>query len=227
MSSDSFFVCFEPHKSYWQLGPLDHAPQSLLILGWSSTGEHLDGGISPLAARILTRSLTECARVTFACSTLAVKEAGDEWTRIGNDYVRRLTDDRGARRLISADKLPKRATLVSTRDPATLVRAFDDGGFPWWLQGQVMLLSNPTAQRPPDFRFRAVRQLTDDRWLEEATSIPGLTGVLRPGVDGAMAGIQTLNAGLRALLLDAFESQSQAAGVSFEIVDEATFIECL
>ena len=112
---------------------------------------------------------------------------------------------------------------MSTRRPDTAVRLFDDAGFPWWLQGQVVLLSGPDAP-PPDIDEEMLLALFGEDWTNHAASLaPGIEGVLRPGVDGDVAGLLSLTDAFEQVLLATLERDTRNAGFDWALLSEEAF----
>ncbi len=222
MTPRSILACRDARGAHWQLGPLPPPAGSLTLVGWMHAANEQDGGVPPDVADVLARALTSVARVTFPSSRVSASGA-QIWSSFDGGLVRALTDSgvvaRTAAKLRGA---PSNGALISTRDAELAARAFDDEGFPWWLQGQVLLLSSPDGA-PPDVSAPTVTALFEDDWAEQAARLTALDvqGVVRPGVDGDLAGVLTLTEALEKSLLDALEREARLAGLSWAIVPEA------
>ena len=123
---------------------------------------------------------------------------------------------------------PNKVVLVSTRAPATVMTAFDDAQYPWWLQGQVLMLSAVDAE-PPDVDLEKLFAFFDEEWTRQAAALSArrLVGVMRPGVDGDVAGLLALVDAFAPAFLGRLEHEARVAGMSREVVDERTFAERL
>ncbi len=101
---------------------------------------------------------------------------------------------------------------------------FDSGAFPWSLQGQVVLLSSADVA-PPDIHGVTLRDLVSDDWSRHATRLrdAGVLAVLRPGVDGAVAGVLSLDVAFETAWLRALDEQARRAGFTCEITTEEQF----
>ena len=101
------------------------------------------------------------------------------------------------------------------------MKAFDDPAYPWWLQGQMLLLSAPEAA-PPHIDRKQLVTLFDDGWASAAQRLSALhvTGVLRPGVDGDVAGLFTLTEHSYEASLAALEREAKTASFLWSVVDE-------
>jgi hypothetical protein len=194
----------------------------MTLVGWTHATDDQDGGVPQDVAGVLARALTSVARVTFP-SSRASASAAQIWAPFDGGLVRALTGQGVvARTAAKLRRTPSTGTLVSTRDAEVAMRALDDEGFPWWLQGQVLLLSSPD-EAPPDVSAPALMALFEDDWAEQAATLAALDvqGVVRPGVDGDVAGVLTLTPALEKSLLDALERETRPAGLSWAIVAEA------
>jgi hypothetical protein len=99
---------------------------------------------------------------------------------------------------------PVMVDLVSTRDRRVAAGLFDDPGYPWCLQGQVALLSAPDSP-PPLVDRETLFAVFADGWEQNAQRLrgAGIFGLLRPGVDGDVAGVFTLADDAGQALVDA------------------------
>jgi hypothetical protein len=221
--STSLFACRNPLGPQWQLGPLPPARGRVALIGWSEEPPRQDGGVPQHLARVLARAFTSIARATFPSSAI-LASASDVWSAANGDGVRRLAvksvRGRIAARLRGA---PPEMMLVSTRQPQSLMRVFDDEGFPWWMQGQVILLSRPDAP-PPAVDERVLLASFDDDWTMNVAALgPSVDAVVRPGVDGDVAGLWSLAETFEQTVLVALENEARAAGFSWAIVSEEEF----
>jgi hypothetical protein len=224
VSTTSILICRDPRGSQWQLGTLPPEQGSVTLIGWQRVPQPTDSGVPQEVAAVLARSLAAVARVTFPSSAIDVA-VGAAWSPHSDDLVRELTA-RGVGGQVKAVLAgrPNKVVLVSTRAPATVMTAFDDGQYPWWLQGQVLMLSALDAD-PPDVDQETLFSLFDDDWTRHAAAMGarGLAGVMRPGVDGDVAGLLALADPLGGDFLGKMEHEARLAGRGWEIVDEQTF----
>lgn len=186
------------------------------LVGWSESPPAADGGLPPALAALWTRALATTARTTFLCSVLGVPRSAD-WTTFDGDMVRSAdAGGRIARAWARLSGAPQQVALVSTRRERTLANLFTDAGFPWWLQAQVALLSAPDSP-PPRIDVASVLALLELDGLRGAQSLRplGIQAVLRPGVDGDVAGLLGLDGDLDTRLIESLESQARRAGVDW------------
>ena len=223
MTRSAIFVCREPQDSGWELGPLPITGGSMMLIGWRQIPKPVDGGVPNDIAAVIARALTCVARVTFLSTEMDAPS--NVWSLRGADFVRSA----GQAGLVGCiqnliDRIPPHAALVSTRRTETALRLFDDGGFPWWLRGQVALLSNPEAA-PPDLEGGALLSLVDNAWATYAAGFSGagVLGVLRPGVDGDVAGLLSLTPSFEAVMFAALENESARAGFEWAVLSEDVF----
>ena len=225
MTPGSILICRDAHAPHWQLGPLPPDDGRLTLVAWT-LGATGDGGVPADVRAVLARSWTSIARVTFPSSVPGLT-ATDAWSRSDVGMIRTLSArgivDRTLARLRGA---PAHATLVSTRDPDIAIRIFEDAGFPWWLQGQVVLLSDPDAD-PPAVDEPTLIALFENDWARRAAALGsiGVEGVVRPGVDGDVAGMLTLTGTLNAHLLESLEREARRAGLTWSLVPERALLE--
>jgi hypothetical protein len=226
VTGTSVFACRDARGGQWQLGPLPPVRGRLTLIGWSQPAEQHDAGVPEEVARVLARALTSVARVTFPCSIVSpVATSATVWSTQDEDLIRVLTAKGfGGRIAAKLRGTPPRITLMSTRRPETARRLFDDAGFPWWLQGQVVLLSEPDAP-PPEIDEESLLALFGEEWTGHAASLApaGVEGVVRPGVDGDVAGLLSLNDGFEEAVLGALETETRLAGFEWALLTEQAF----
>ena len=226
MTQTSIFACRDARGPQWQLGALPPATGRFTLLGWSQTAEQRDAGVPGEVARVLARALTSVARVTFPCSFVK-PVATTAWSPLDDDLVRVLTAKGFGGRIVAKLRgTPSDITLMSTRRPGTAVRLFDDPAFPWWQQGQLVLLSRSDAP-PPDIDEDTLLALFGEDWTKHAASLAplGIEGVLRPGVDGDVAGLWSVTEAFEhvVLVLGALERETRAAGFDWALLSEEAF----
>lgn len=104
------------------------------------------------------------------------------------------------------------------------MQAFDDAGYPWWLQGQVLLLSPPDAA-PPVIERHQLLDLFEEDWSREVATLAaaGVAGIVRPGVDGDLAGLLSFTTGFEDALLAALEHEARGASFEWSVVAEEAF----
>jgi hypothetical protein len=227
VTQTSIFACRDARGPQWQLGPLPPPTGRLTLVGWSQTPAPRDGGVPEDVARVLARAFTSTARVTFPCSFVNTGAAASVWSPLDGDHVRALTGKGIGKRIVAKVKhAPPDITLMSTRRAQTAMRLFDDAGFAWWLQGQVVVLSAPAAP-PPDVNQAELLSLFDEDWARRAASLAGLDvhGVVRPGVDGDVAGLLSLTQPFSERVLGALEHEARTEGFEWDVVSEEAFVQ--
>ena len=206
MSDTSIFVCLEPRRSnWWQLGALPPSIGRMMLVGWKKDPEPVDGGVPEDVAPLLARAFTSIGRVTFLSSAVHAATAGGWWP---------------------LKRAPGPAELTSTTDPQTLMQAFDDAAHPWSMQGQVLLISAPSVPSPEIDR-KHLRALLENDWsgAADVLSPPGVIAVLRPGVDGDLAGLLTLTADVERTSLAALEAETRRASFDWSVLTDDAFSE--
>jgi hypothetical protein len=197
----------------------------MTLIGWRVTPEPDEAGVPALIANVLVHTFATVARATFPSSSLdSVSQTS--WALLGEDYVRGLSPESLAGRLRGALKgLPQQIVLISSRQPLTLRRMFDDPAYPWWLQGQVTLLSDPEGA-PPEIDRDTLLSLIADDWSKRAGALVGLgvRGIVRPGVDGDMAGLLSLTDDFDKVFLRTLESETRRTGLDWAELEESALI---
>jgi hypothetical protein len=222
----AIFACADAREPHWQLGHLPPATGRFALIGWKEPGDAIEAGVPEAVAHVLARAFTAVARVMF----LADPAGLDGWTPLKGDAIKMLASGGMTSRL--AAKLrgaPPEIALVSTRHPETAIRLFDDAGFPWWQQGQIVLLcgdepSHRDGERQDlaAWNRETLLDLFDDDWASRAVPLAskGVMGAVRPGVDGDVAGLLSLTDGFLHTTLEAIARQTRLAGFDWEIVSE-------
>jgi hypothetical protein len=224
----SIFACRDARGPHWQLGPLPPAEGRFTLIGWSQPAEQRDAGVPEEVAHVLARALTSVARVTFPCSFVNTL-ATSVWSPLDDDLIRVLTGKGFGGRIVARLRgTPPDTTLMSTRRPEKATRLFDDAGFPWWLEGQLVLLSGPDAP-PPDIDEETLLALFGEEWTKHAASLDavGVEGIVRPGVDGDVAGLLSIADAFEQVVLAALESETRRAGFDWEVLPEKVFEQTL
>ena len=224
MNKTSIFICPDPRRTEWQLGRLPPAAGRMTLIGWKQEPDPVDAGIPQELGAVLARALASVTRVTFPSSVLHQASANG-WSKSGGDDVRRLNPTAAARVAAVLKGTPGHVLMVSTRNPDTVMQAFEDPGYPWWMQGQVLLLSSPNAP-PPEIERNQFLALFRDDWAREAQALApfGIVAVVRPGVDGAVAGLLSLTTGFNDIVLQALEHEARLALFDWSVLSEEAYV---
>ena len=223
MTAGSILACRDARATFWQLGPLPPDRGRLTLLAWRLNADTHDGGVPSEVAQILARSWSAIARVTFLSSIIGTQSASD-WSPSDAGMVRAMKAGGVlGRALARARGTPGGGALVSTRSADVAAQLFEDPGFPWWLQGQIVLLSDPDAT-PPDVDGPTMLTLLDDDWAARAAALAaaGVHAGVRPGVDGDVAGVLALSDAFDVKLLESLEREARGAGLTWDVVAEAS-----
>lgn len=211
--------------SHWQLCGILGTPTSIL-LGWCQTPAPVDAGVPGDVADLLSRALCRGARVSF----LATRPDDIAARHVPGSYSIRPLAGRGVlngrlRRWLGQ---PADVALVSSSDPGVVRRLFEDEYLAWVLQGQYVFLSAASDLAPElgDVLSKAWRRRCEEaamRLIEDHS----LTGILRPGVDGDVAGILFRSDAHRESFLAALREEAEKDGMPLAICGEAEFMELL
>lgn len=204
----------------WQLSPL--ATDHVLTIGWRlATGRSVDDGVPREVAPVLARALTNLGRVSFF--------EGSEPDRAGDDQVSAIEPTGfGGKVGAAAAGLPKKVYLVCTRRPELVATAFEAGFFSWLMQGQTLLIS-PDDRGPPVLDWTQMLSLTggEDFALKAALSVWGAEVVVRPGVDGAVAGLAAASEIVKERALASIRDAAANHGCDVRVLTESEFEEAL
>lgn len=117
--------------------------------------------------------------------------------------------------------------LIDTAEPEVARWLFDDPSFPWVLEHQAAILSSSEAPAPVIDRT-VFEALLGDEWIENTlANACGISGVLRPGAQGGVAGLFMLSHVLEAEVLAALEREARTAGLGWSVLDEPAFEDAL
>ncbi|MDX2267702.1 MAG: hypothetical protein NW208_06320 [Bryobacter sp.] len=110
------------------------------------------------------------------------------------------------------------------QNPAEASTLFDSPDYPWWLQGQFALVLAPasTLSAWP----ASLMATTWASALPELSPV-GVIGILRPGVDGAVAGILCRDEALLAAFVSSLQTAAARTGLATHTLDEASFQSAL
>lgn len=226
MTQTTVFACGHARGARWHLGDVPPGGDGWTLVGWRQRPTSADAGVPGEVAAVLATALASIARVTFPCSMESVGAAAD-WVPHGVDHVRTLAAG-GLSGVIRAALRhgPRELVLVSTRDAGTIVRLFDDAGYPWWLQGTFALLSEPESPPPDVDRQQLAALLRDPPSAGDLQLVhPAVRAVLRPGVDGDLAGLLSRDAAIEQRFLAAAGRECRARGIAWSVVTEQEFTD--
>lgn len=205
-------ICENPLSSDWQLGLLPPRQGTLELLGWACREPGLEGGVPQPVQQLLARVWVGMARLDHLSQ--------DDTQRRG-----------WARVFPSALRGPASTQWFNCVDPSQTQALFHDSGCSWSRQGQALLLSEAHAPKP---RLESVALdvlLSDDWWqLAPPLRAAGVEAVVRPGVDGAVAGLWWLEAergreptGLQQRWRQALAREVGCGSASLSVVSEEEF----
>jgi hypothetical protein len=195
----------------WQLQDQLNFGLPIALLAWSRTTSDVDSGPPPDVAGLLARALVLAHRASF----LVADEVLPSQMAVAGSTSVQAIPSRGAASALAAPwhGEPTRWNWLSTCDANVARTLFNQAGFDWTLQAQVVLLSPADAPAPV-----LNLELTQAVW--RGGSPPALAGlaaagvqmVLRPGVDGAVVGVAGVQAGAWPAWLAALGASCQAQG---------------
>lgn len=218
----SLFATLDPTRETWGLGPLPPAHGALLLIGWSRVMAYSDDDDAPAVfASILADALVCLGPVAFPTTELQAGAAG----AAGNAArFAPWAPRRGAR----ASRA--RSALCVTGAAALAVHLFNDAAYQWVLQSQFGLVcADGVAPAALVAQGRALEELIEPGWSKELPTLAqaGVRAVLRPGVDGDVAGLLAADAPLRQRVIEAIAQSARQAGVAFDMLNEAGFLKAL
>jgi len=205
-------ICESPLSCDWQLGSLPPRQGVFELLGWVCADDAQEGGVPQPVRQLLARVWVSMARLEY----------------LFHDHPERSAWAHFLPRAWRGPMLPR---WVNSTDPSQAQALFHDSGCPWALQGQALLLSEIQSPMP---RLGAVPLdvLLSDDWCQLAPPLraAGVEAVVRPGVDGAVAGLWWLEAergreptGLQQRWRQALAREVAAGAASLSRVSEDEF----
>jgi hypothetical protein len=206
-----FTFCPAVSSPHWQLHDKLNFGQPIALLGWARNPADVDGGPPPDVASLLAQALVQSYRVSFLVADESLPGAVGA---AGSTSVWSITSPSTVSVLAARwHGEPKCWNWLSTRDAATAGTLFNQAGFDWTLQAQVVALSPADAPAP-----MLDLPTTQELWrggpphLIHALQAVGVVAVLRPGVDGAFVGAVDLQHGAVRTWLRAVEQRCQELG---------------
>jgi hypothetical protein len=213
----------------WQLGSPATAVGAFALIGWSS--DELESGVPEGIVDVLARSLAAFGRVTFPSSTTSATDAPG-WQMQDDDFVARYRTRSGPGRIAARilARAPVDLVLLSTTSEQAIRHLFNDPGYPWWSQGQFVLISSARAS-PPDFDSIAFCPATlfERQCAESLGRLRplGVQAMLRPGVDGDVAGLLCASSEVRDHFEATLSRRADEFGISLQYGSESEFAESL
>lgn len=225
----ALFITHDMPGPQWQLALPSSGLGTFALTGWNS--DDPDGGVPGQVVEVLARSLSRFGRATFPCARASATDSPG-WQRQDSDFVARYRIGSILGRVPArlAARGPVDLALLSTTSEQAIRGLFDDPDYPWWNQAQFVLMS-PADAPPPDFDRIAFdpAMLFERDWSEEfARSQPlGVQAILRPGVDGDVAGLLYASPAIRDRFEAILSACADESGTSLKHVSEAEFIAAL
>jgi hypothetical protein len=204
----------------WQLFP--HMTGHMLMIGWRlATGRSVDDGVPPEVAPVLALALANLGWVSFFDSSEPIRTPDDQVSPINPPGF-------SGRVRAAVAGLPKEVYLVSTRRPDLVASAFVASFFSWVMQGQAILIS-PHDRKPPELDWSQMLSITggESSALEAAISEWGAEAVVRPGVDGDVAGLLATDEIVTKRAVASLRDAACSHGFDMRILSESEFAEVL
>jgi hypothetical protein len=223
------FITHDAPGPQWQLGSPSSQLGAFALIGWSF--DDTEGGVPERVVNVLARSLAAFGRVTFACSAISAPDAPG-WQMQGGDFVIRYRIRSFLGRIAAQffPRAPVDFTLLSTIAEEAVRRLFNDAQYAWWSQGQFALIS-PDGASAPDFDRTGFDPATlfEREWPESFGSLQplGVQAILRPGVDGDVAGLLCASGEVRDRFETILSRCAEEFGMSVQYVSEAQFVTAL
>ena len=206
--TEELFMCLSATAEHWGVGAT--AAEPALLIGWSLQGK-VDAGVPDYAASVVASALTALYEVSFPTASEPPPDRASRVLEIQSASLWNRALGRG------------KQWLVITRDPLLVQAAFDDEHFPWWHQGQVLLLSSEGA--PIDASASLVRSLLRKPFHTPRSVLlrHHVAALVVPGVDGDVIGVRAASDATRRACFDAIESAATRTGVALRTVNESDF----
>ncbi|EHR69503.1 hypothetical protein BurJ1DRAFT_0621 [Burkholderiales bacterium JOSHI_001] len=180
--------CLEITRPHWQLHDKLNFGLPIALLAWSRTASDVDSGPPPDVAVLLAQALVQAHRVSFLVADEALPIT---MAAAGSSSVQSIPS-RGVVSALAArwHGEPTHWHWLSTCDAKVARTLFDQAGFDWTLQAQVVLLSPADAPAPVlDLELTQALCRGGSPELVPVLRAAGIRIVVRPGVDGAAVGL--------------------------------------
>lgn len=212
-----------------------------VLLDWTMPEPPVDAGMPPTVARMFAEALCGIADASEAASEGATgRRSGrvigcvigcTDAVPATADATWREVPGGAACRVRAADRPWWRGRgrdvgLLASDQPAVIAPLFDDDAFAWAHETQLLLLAraapHAAALPPLDLAFVAGACAVPLAVSAGDLAALGVVGLLRAGVDGAVAGLYVPDPAARRAVLDAIAAATRAAGARWEERDGAT-----
>jgi len=204
----------------WQVAmPSDHLP--FLLLGWRVAPElERDGGMPESVGVLLTDALLRVGVLSYPSSSEPSSSAAARFRLMTGGAM-------GERIRALLSRAPSKIWLVTATSSSVARQLFDDPGFPWWMQGQIALIS--ATEPPADLNRSTLLKLMDPMQPMHRADLGALSlkAVVQPGVDGDVAAIISVDTETDAAIVAAIESSARESGFQWRTVPEAEFARVL
>ncbi len=224
---NSIFICLNPIETFWHLGQISKGGDSFVLLGWRTSPRPVDDGVPDAVGKILARTMSSVARVIFLSSGSPQTDAVNEWKVSGDKTVCVLKEQNLLKQVTAfLSGRSVQIALIATRATQQVEQALDDSMWSW--ETQLILLSE-TERALPKIDWQTLLSLYEDDWIPHASRLQriGVQCVVRPGVDGCVAGILFLTDDFHRTFLKILENQTRAAGFDWQVLSEADFASAL
>lgn len=222
-NSSTLFACLAPLEAHWGLGALPVAGAHMLIIGWRLADPRYDGGVPDRVALALARAFTAASQLSFMASDATASDINRASATVRTIKPCSLIERAEA---VIANE-PVNINLVSTHSPDTAVRLFEDFAHCWHMQGQLGLLSAPALL--PAVERKTLLMLMSGSYGPALAGLraQGVHAIVRPGIEGGIAGVLSLSDECTGALLPALEREAQRAGMAWQIMGERDFTSAL
>jgi hypothetical protein len=188
----------------------------LLLVGWASTTSAVDAGVPTWASQLLATTLSQAHQVTFPSTSVPLDAAEHSVAHSIGGFWRRL-----------ASHGPHTFSVVTTQRPAVIANAFDDPGFPWWLQAQRLLVS-PQGSPPLQLSRADVMHMIDSPDASfKLFAASGVVAQLSAGVDGDVAALLTLVEHEEQTFITYLQESARSMNVAVQRLSESAFADRL
>lgn len=221
MNSFSLLVSTSSQSAQWQLTGILGTSTSVLC-GWQQAPPSVEGGIPNEVAEVISKSMCRDARVSFLFND-------------ADDIAKAHSNGKYSIQPIAASTMkamwsgtPSRAVVVTSNDPKVVNSLFDASYFNWSLQGQIVFLSSLSEPVPDlkDVLSCASQKKYEDVPLKAIDEF-SLSGIMRPGVDGDVAGFLFRTVSDKESFLRVLREEAESNGMQFKICNEAEFMDSL
>lgn len=214
----ALLVAQPPLTLPWQVAA-PHPSLPFLLIGWR-TSANREAGVPGAVAQLLIRAFLRLGQLAYLRSSEPPKRPNTCSQQLQTGSV-------SGRFSALFTKSPGSVWWVVTSEPEVARELFEDAGLPWWMQGQLIVVSKEPKTERLD-RKKLLHLLNPSVSLTPADldALRALA-IVRPGVDGDVAAVVARDSTTEQRLLDSLQLQATSSSFDWHLLTEAAFAEAI